>query len=441
MVPALARLCAILLLVSCGNDWNQFETPASDTSAILKKQVELYASLASECAEGSRCEGQLLLERNRQLEKLSFMSLDKAVDLDEVDRKYDLLAKVSGLEGLPDGVELGEPDGDDYYRYPKQFVYHPKVIAEVAKVFSDYGPMYIDETPVVGKRHALFSFESEVRPWTGYWHPISSKFLAGSSNSVLAKLDRALGIAYGVRSNIHGEELKRFTGYRPYGWEGRCDGLAFASVLVPEPHAPVLLGEQKFSIEAQKGIHVLAHMNVDYKQYGITYRGDSTTDGTYQDLKPEALHQLAWMQLGLYRQAFVVDDTARPEVWNKALFRYAWRAKYDESASIDGFADAYIVDANPWLIKQRSSPSDELTSQKDVLSVNLKYRLYVDKSSKNQNGYRVIAGQWLGDSKEKHFGNAKVVDKNTQPNSTNDQLNRYMNFVNKGFFFRRGVDF
>ncbi|MDD9951191.1 MAG: hypothetical protein OXT67_06450 [Zetaproteobacteria bacterium] len=439
MIPAVLPLCLCFILVSCGGGWPEYTPPENHSISVLTKQAELYESLADGCSDGSLCEGNALLERNRNLEKIAMMGTDGSADFDEIDHKYALLAKIAGLDGYQDDVQFGEPGEDAYYRYPREMIYHPKVIAEVVKVFADFGYLHIRATPIKDGRHHMVSFESRVRPWTGYWHPVASKPLSKGRKSVLAKLDRALYAAYGVKSDIQGEELRRFRGYNPYGWEGRCDGLAFASILTAEPVQPLEFGGESFSVEDQKAVRVLAYMDVDYKQYGINYRGDADTDGTYQDLKPEALHQIAWVQLGHRRKAFVVDESAKAEVWNKALFHYGWKAQHDKEASIKGFADAYIVEANPWVIKQRNILSDVATSQKDVLSITLRYRLYVDRSRKNTHGYRVIAGQWLGDSRENHFGNVKVVADDTQPNSTNSEMNKYIKFVRRGFLFSPGV--
>ena len=163
-------------------------------------------------------------------------------------------------------------------------VYHPKVLEQVVRVFNDFGDLYINETK--DKEGNISSKEVQVkRPWSGYWFPFSSagKDLYSDSGKPLAKFETVLK-KLGYDPKIVAYEKNRYNGYHPDSWEGLCDAWSLSSILTSEPQSSKEIGKY-FSISDQKALCFFT-LKLSKTRYGISYRGDAETDGTYQDIKP-----------------------------------------------------------------------------------------------------------------------------------------------------------
>ena len=174
-----------------------------------------------------------------------------------------------------------------------------------------------------------------------------------------------------------------------------------------------------------------SHLNYPKKRYGISYRGDAETDGTYQDIKPEAFHRIITQVLGKEKRAVVVDYMAGVQVWNKPLYRYRWKIRKDPT-----IANAFLVVSYPWLVKERNRQEDSLTSNADSIAPVYKYRLYVDKQVKRKGKYKVIAGQWLGDSYYNHPDSVAYIAAKGDIGSHNPEFNKYLSLY-KDLFLKR----
>ena len=62
--------------------------------------------------------------------------------------------------------------------------------------------------------------------------------------------------------------------------------------------------------EAPEALLTKVHELFPTRQLGVRYEGDVDTDGTYQDLRPEAFHELALHFLGDERRSLVLDRLA-----------------------------------------------------------------------------------------------------------------------------------
>jgi hypothetical protein len=263
--------------------------------------------------------------------------------------------------------------------------YHPSELAAVRKVVALAGELYAG--PTSGEE-----FRLQRQPWSGYWYPLGSTALFEGDEAPLAKLDRLAqakgrpdGSAQWERD--HHEELPEAA------WEGLCGAWSVASTRTLEPLRPVTMNGVSFSIADQKALLIKAHESFPTRTVGVRYNGDFETDGTYQDLRPEAFHRLAEYHLRERGLPLVVDTDAGPAVWNKPLFRFRWIARQDPERD-----DALLVEAFPWFVKQREEVDDALTTELDVVAATYTYRLYVDKRTVMNGKYRVLAGEWLGDS-------------------------------------------
>lgn len=263
--------------------------------------------------------------------------------------------------------------------------YHPSELAAVRKVVALAGELYI--APTAGDEARL-----PRRPWSGYWYPLVGTELFEGPEAPLAKLDQ-LARARGREGGVAQWERDNHEALPEAAWEGLCGAWAVASIRTPEPLRPVTLQGISFSIADQKALLTKVHERFPTRMVGVRYNGDQQTDGTYQDLRPEAFHVLVEYHLRARGVPLIVDTDAGPAVWNKPLFRYRWIVTQDPEHD-----DAMLVEAFPWFTKQREAAGDELTGEQDVVAATYTYRLYVDKRTMLNGKYRVLAGEWLGDS-------------------------------------------
>jgi hypothetical protein len=196
-----------------------------------------------------------------------------------------------------------------------------------------------------------------------------------------------------------------------------------ASASTPEPIEDHTVGGVTFSVMDQKALLIKLHERAPSTFYGIRYFGDADTDGTIQDLRPEAFHRLFTAMLGERRTPFVVDDDPSVEVWSKPVYRVRWSVKQDPEQ-----ADAYIVKAFPWMVRHRDTLAEGPTTLADRASVVYEYRLFVDKAKKKDGAFKVLAGEWINDSRDAH-PDAAMVAKPGAPSSLNPVINASMDLV------------
>ena len=116
------------------------------------------------------------------------------------------------------------------------------------------------------------------------------------------------------------------------------------------------------------------------------------------------------------------------EIWNKPLFRYRWKVVKDPENDY-----AFLVKGYPWLVKERSKETDQPTSSMDIVAPVYSYRLFVDKKTKKNNKYLVVAGEWTGDSYKDHPDTIKVVEERGDVGSHNKEFNK----INRGQSYKK----
>ena len=299
------------------------------------------------------------------------------------------------------------------------FVYHPETLKQVLEVYKDFGRLYINENFTDRGKPRIEEVRSAKTPWSGHWYPYSGNDLYKDKNSPLAKFDKLVTFLVGYDSQARSFQEKMMKGLGGTSWEGLCDAWALASVLTDEPTKSLTVSGVKFSIADQKALLTFSHLKYPFKQYGIQYAGNYKTDGTHDDIKPEAFHRVLLSVLGEQKRAVIIDDMAGVEVWNKPLYRYRWKTVKDP-----GVKNAYLVTAYPWLIKERTRETSKLTSGKDTIAPTYYYRLYVDKSTVEDGKYLVIAGEWINQSRDSHPDNIKVPHTKGTLGSHNSEFNK-----------------
>jgi hypothetical protein len=366
---------------------------------------------------------------------------EKGGDTAAVTRKYELLGNALEKEIADYKEKHPQPIGANFavtlepkdvvYKGPDFVsVYHPDTLKEVNRVFTDFGALYVKETRGEDGKVEQRSVRAKERPWSGYWYPFNNNTLYDGSDSVFAKLDRWLAKKK-IPSKTQFFEAERYKAYTPETWEGLCDAWSTAAILHKEPQASKIVDGIEFSIADQKALLTFSHLQHPRKLYGISYKGNAQTDGTYQDMKPEAFHRIITHVLGREGRAVVIDDAAGPQVWNKPLYSYRWSIEQDPKADYIFNVRGYVR-----LINQRNSETEELTSERDYIIPTYEYRLYVDKKDVTSSGYRVIAGQWMNDSFFDHPDTLIYVPPfdAKKIGSYNEEFNRHLPMIRNAFF-------
>lgn len=408
-VKALIGMSLVSILLSCGSE---IQTSQNNQAEIDKLKQELAE--AKQQRDPIRI-GEIQFQMNFQ-EELQKAGND-ATEQGRIKRKYEILDIV-----LRDEIkEFEAQDGAIFYstHWLPGVVYHPLALKEVEKVFKDFGPLYISETVDKDQKPEFDKVESKQRPWAGFWYPFTDQSLYKGHNSPLAKFDAVMK-KKGKHSHVASGEAKRFEAQKFDGWEGHCPGRAIAASLIPEPKAPLIIEGVEFSIADQKGLHTFSHIQYPHTVYGVVYRGDAETDGTYQDIAPEALHQLVIKTVGEEGRPLVIDHVAGTPVWNEPLYSYRWKIEKDPKYDF-----AYTVSARALLVKERSGQeTNVLTGSEDIMAPSYNYTLYVDKTDTKDGKFRVIAGRWTGRSVKDHPDTVSYLAKEGKPKSNSDAFNK-----------------
>lgn len=226
--------------------------------------------------------------------------------------------------------------------------------------------------------------DSGARPWSSYWFPAAEKELfqseKGPGESPLEKYDLVRSRVKGVSSKA--TKIERDLDARSTFsiWDGLCDAWAIASLLVPEPQAPVtarVLGGKSatFSVADQKALLLKSFEGLPTKNlevYGQRFTGDSNQviDGLsygwiQPDILPEQFHRFVEVALFEKKVPFVMDHDPKEAIWSEPVPK----ANYVVTA-VKGRSDVVLV--TMYLF-----PTRPLTREnKEVVGVNQTVRTY-----------------------------------------------------------------
>jgi hypothetical protein len=295
----------------------------------------------------------------------------------------------------PGSAPISEEDKAAIASLP--IAYEAEEYRAVAEVYKDFGELTIDPA-LVGNDFAsakaiLVQTPDGSFPWAGYWYPKRLMQLFDGDQSPLAKLDNYF-VANGLQAGAQDAEKNSFDD-NAAEWEGLCDAWAVASISTKEPTQSFKVMGVTFSPSDLKAIATKYFEGYHSKIYGRRYLGGPTTDGQIQDLRPEAFHKLAEEIIGKQHRALLVDEDPGPEIWSKPIFRMSYKYIKDPD-----HANAILVQAFPWMIRQRASVDDAPTDlATDLAAPAYEYRLYYAAGS---SPLKVVAGEWIGASIDFH---------------------------------------
>ncbi len=424
---------------------------SADCVAAQQKTAELQAQRDDAASKNdSKTVARIALQLNKEAELLALFQAGTPSPeaLQGLDSKYEQLNKLleteltkapeqtnpnntgtpgSGSGAGPEGAgpEDAGPEGAGVPVNPllPSVVYHPLEIKAIAEIAADFGDLYINETPKAADGKDGWEELKVDMPWAGFWYPIRGNELYDGETAPLAKLDKAVDNA-GRKGHAVDEAKKATMASGAESWEGLCAPWALASISTTEPKATVTVDGVDFTVNDQKALLTKIHEKATSKIYGIRYEGNDITDGSIQDIRPEAFHRIFMKRLGDDKQPFAIDSDAGPEVWAKPVYRVRWNVKKDPEKD-----NAYIVRALPWMVIHRSEIKDSLTSSTDRYAPTYDYRLYVDPATQRDGKLKVIAGEWLNESHRYHPDYIVVPVKDGKLGSNNAGINEALDVV------------
>jgi hypothetical protein len=368
----------------------------------------------------------LQIEENYQYE---LNHVDKDNTRESIDRKYQILKDMLEAE-LNEHAQNPEIAQGPFkgmrtdkvgkiYKAPRfTSTYHPDTLKEVKRVFKDFGNLYVNVTLDVKGDPAFVKYSATKQAWSGHWYPENDNTLYEGEDAALVLLDQVYA-KKGIVTNIAGTEKGRHKGIRAEAWEGFCGARAIAAVVTPEPTQSLIVEGIEFEPRHLKGLMTYSHLQYPHDVYGIIYRGNADTDGTYDDLRPEAFQSAFEYSLGKKARSFVLDDTAGPQIWFKPLQEVRFKIEKDPECDY-----AFLVKAYALLVKERHGESNLPTNGTDISTKIYTYRLYVDLKDTKDGKYKVVAGQWLGNSFKDHPDFISYVHEKGTPLSINPEFNK-----------------
>ncbi len=405
------------------------ECPA-DRSArcveVQQKIAELEVSQRQAADDGdtnAMARSGLDLNHQRELLSLLFNANTSQEAFDALESKYEELATV--LERELARLTRPEDPAVDPVKTERiaALVYHEREVNAVTSVMDDFGALYIAESPLDAMGKPAYQEVQVPQPWAGYWYPFRGNDLFGNDSSPLRKLDRAMHASGSATTSAETERRHRDLFYAD-SWEGLCSAWAVAATVSPEPKRDLVAHGVTFSVSDQKALLTKAYERYPTKTYGVRYNGDAETDGTIQDLRPEAFHRLFLSLLGEKKLPFVIDDESGIEVWSKPVYRVRWSVSKDPEVP-----NAYYVKALPWMTRHRSDITTAPTTSADIAAPVYEYRLYVDPKISLDGKFKVIAGEWLGDSLDSHPDSVLIAAPGGDLKSGNEEINKGLSVI------------
>jgi hypothetical protein len=236
----------------------------------------------------------------------------------------------------------------------------------------------------------VVEIDTGVRPWSAYWFPLSGT----ESRAALAKYDRVSG-----RRSAAWFDAERASADRPpLPWEGRCDAWAMASLLIPEPGAPISIGGTTFEIADQQALWIHAFEDLATHSrviLGDRNQGDGTSD--FNDLLPMEFHKILEQVLRIENRAFILDRDPKPPIWNTPIWGARWeiRPATGHSGWMTVSTDLYGV-----LPLESFEPRLEELPVRRTVVLHYDYRLRVEPT--RSGAFRVVDSEWSGPSRYDH---------------------------------------
>ena len=284
----------------------------------------------------------------------------------------------------------------------------PEREATEQSVTKAYGPLIVREGEV--------DDSADRTPWSGSWLPLKSPALFESEHGLapLQKYDLYMQRVHGKTTHAAETEKNSPELYDPaaLGWEGRCDAWATASVLEDEPSKPVTLHGVTFSVGDQKALLIKSYENSHaFKQFGHNF--EPKPDADFNDIYPDQFHKAVQHEVIERHRLVVFDNDPTEQVWNTPLYRANFELHADGHDAHLMHVTAYIWGVSPFI------PNPDYVGTISVKYI-YTYDLYGDRLS--DGSFRVVYGEWTGDSKTEHPNFVSIITDDLQHSSNNGEI-------------------
>lgn len=271
----------------------------------------------------------------------------------------------------------------------------------------DYGPLKI--------REGEWSAESVTQPWSSWWYPTRETSLFESNppgQSPLEKYDRYVLKAHAWKSHAAEFEKQRLHDPNANPWEGRCNAWSAASLLVPEPKAPVSIEGITFGVGDLKALLVKSFEKVGgLKQYGQRFNGDRL--GVYDDVFPDQFHRVLYAEMFEKKRPLIIDKDPGVAVWNTPIWKV--HSQLHRDSQEDG-----VMHVTSWVFG--ATPFVEHYDDVGTLSVVLEYTYNLYGQTDADGFFRVSGGEWTGSSLDDHPDFVTVLTENPLHSSENQEM-------------------
>ncbi|MFT3769567.1 MAG: hypothetical protein QM820_29375 [Minicystis sp.] len=244
-------------------------------------------------------------------------------------------------------------------------------------------------------REGTFTAQSATKPWSSWWLPLWDDFLFAPRDGEPAPLQRY--DSYTSRALNRPTSAAAYEHDKLYvdhgdGWAGRCSAWAFASILAPEPRAPVDRGGVHFRVSDLKALLVESFDNVEgITQIGVRNRGLWSDD--FMDIHPDRLHRVLQAELFQGGRPLIIDTDPGAEVWSLPVYRVTTIVTRDRTRSDLVHVRTFLTGA--------SAHVDDLEY---VGTLDEKHEYDYDLRGAWYDGgwFLVTGGEWTGSSRQDH---------------------------------------
>lgn len=230
--------------------------------------------------------------------------------------------------------------------------------------------------------------DTGVRPWSGYWYPLSGEASRQAITAALQRYDDLSGRRALEWHRANADSMR----HPQLPWEGRCDAWALASILAPPPAAP----RNGLSIADQQALRILSFEQLEPGSVRILgLRNDGEGASSFEDLLPMEFHRIILRLLVEERRPFILDRDPRPPVWNTPIWGGRWEVGFEQSRPDRA---RFVVSTDLY----GTLPLEEPGAGPRSRTVVLHYDYRLEAIPAPGGGWKVVDSSWLGASRSDH---------------------------------------
>lgn len=195
-------------------------------------------------------------------------------------------------------------------------------------------------------------------PWTGYWWPYLEEGISEAAEKYELATEKRGALAW--EFSHHGAETPGVQ-----SWWGHCNGWSAASVLFPEPKAPIARNGIAFSEGDQKALLSEIGQEVSADFFGLRDDTDDPSSPSFQDIFPNQFFLVLTNVVGK-GHSLIMDRYTGAQVWNQPIAGYeiAPITPEDDLGTDPSAPDVYrvMVNTQVWWLRDDVAPDQRTDS-------------------------------------------------------------------------------